>query len=316
MNKLFVLAFLISFLMSCSESSNNRNGYHDFQNDWQRYDLYGKVKKVVFMYPKEDYHYADSTRTLWKRKVQEFSKEGFLLKDEDYFFGDRFTKGVYYTYGEDNELIKTFKKSIDYQSGQEYTETEERVAYDREKRMRTFKKYNNGELQHTKNIYYDSNDYKIKILYTEPGRDSSTLTFVNQYSDEDQLIYQIAEYNFSPNDTIKRRTYDSQGRLIKESNKFHHSEYTYEGAILVKENKYDTYKSGKKFNLETIKYNKSHFPVYEFFTSNHTLTFESKYEYKYDEKGNWIQQIVYDKSFSEPFEYKKDEENIRKITYW
>ncbi|AXG72074.1 hypothetical protein KORDIASMS9_04336 [Kordia sp. SMS9] len=316
MYRLFSYFLVTLFLISCFKNPKENVGDLDFENDLQRYDLFGKVKKVVLMFPKKINDNSNEEKTLWQRKAQEFSKDGFLLKDENYFYGNDFTNGVYYTYGEDKELIKTFKKSVDYHSGNTYTEREERVAYDKEKRMRTFKKYLNRELQYTEMRYYDTNDLIIKKVRIDSKGKTSTFTYINQYRHDSQLIRKIAAYNFSANDTVRRCKYDTFGRLIKETDAYHHTEYTYRGGLVVEEKKYDTQKSGEQYNIKIIKYNEKHFPVYESYEMRLDFTTEETYVYEYDANGNWIKQIVTEKAWSPPHKFEKKEENIREITYW
>lgn len=303
-------------LVSCTQKPVEGVVYEDFKNDLERFGFHKNVKKVVTNNSKIESFYSDKMEPPILVKVQEFSKDGFLLKEEEYDYEGKFDESTTYEYDTDNNLIKTF--GLDPSSLFETsTELEERIAFDKEKRMSTFKIYRDSVFKYKVTFFNDEHENTIKELTEYPDGTNSEVAYDNQYVHGDKLAFQIRSMILSEIDTIQKLEYDDQARLIKETYNNYSTEYKYDGAILVEQKSYSQSKSGDKSSIKIFKYNKYHYPIYKSYKHNEKVTTEEKYEYEYDEKGNWIKQIVYSKiTFDKSNEFKKRSENLREITYW
>ncbi|WP_163718769.1 hypothetical protein [Mangrovibacterium lignilyticum] len=282
-----ILSFL--FLIGCN-SVDYKPKYKDFANAWERENLIGKVKSLK----QYKANVTDSEKGETENPIIEFNKE--------------FTKSGYISYQEhfDNfgELQQYTRNTYDkngfrVESITENTvmpmKTEEKAVFDTiiKKQISAHAKFNDS-IKFDAFFKYDKNGNPIESMSIENGDttidrleykydDNMNIIVKKQIQKVDSDIYEyLTEYKYNHDgnytelsfksdfaETKSTYEYDKKNRLLKISE--------YQSGEIQKETTFD-----KFYNKTLVRY-----------FANGNPNREMIFEYKFDNKGNWIQNKVF-----------------------
>ncbi len=300
MRILLILILGFGFLVGC-KNIDYRPKYSDFNNDWESDNLIGKVKSLY----------------LYKANVIDFETEAVeypiinLKKDYTYFgkisyqenydiYGkyESYVKRIYdekgnninLTYENFSSLFKTGTTTIFDDEGKSESSI---ITFDDTAKIMTFHKY-------------DSLGNLISVLSIENG-DTTYGNFEYKYNDSGQILLK-KQFDSNGNTFINWFKYDQKDNLLEEVIK---SEFigklktTYEYDHLNRIKKITQYNSGQ-IEKETF-FDKFYNQISTKIYVDEFVKREMKYEYDFDDKGNWIKRKVFLK------EYFRDDKSFKQI---
>lgn len=304
-------------LLNCKErtelNTDLKPTYSDFQNDWQVRNIFGKIKQIEFY--KATYQDNEKEPEPILVFVEKFTKFGSLQDKSNYdSFGNLFQKDVYEF---DKELLIE-NISSDKFGNENYTLI---IETDTIKNFTKNKWYKNDSLVTTMELYYNSKDLlEKKIVYEH---NDTTITLNKYKFDESGNVIMETEISEKSNDTIQQNeySYNEDGNLTKSINKMGWmtlvTDTKWENDRINEQKKYTISTDLQKHLNEVIEYDKLFNPVNSKIYKKSKLKRELKYDYEFDQKGNWIKKTV---SMKEHFENSNKFIPIyiesRKIKYW
>ncbi|MBO4690553.1 MAG: hypothetical protein J5621_06725 [Paludibacteraceae bacterium] len=278
----FFISIIMMLFASCASSTTEEQSK---ETDWNKHDLNGKVRKLTATHFYANIQNGRLRRKKWYwTEIFLFSEDGKILKNKNLSNGD--TATYCYSYLDHCVVSKCF-------------DTREVISIDS-----TF--YTDFDKEALSVIYVlDTNK-----CYVEEGRTTYIYNEKQQliekridaYGDEDVIYYDeynadgllIKGHNYGPIDsTIFSYVYDAKGRVIKQVN---------------------THVDGKK-DYEHIRQYNNHGLVSLDRSTLGDYTSETKYTYKYDERGNYILKTTYNISAS-PDAYSNATIEERTIEYY
>lgn len=295
MKNLLIVILSFLFLAACNKIEYTPK-YRDFENAWQRENLIGKVKKL------EQYraYMSGDEGSRADRPVIEFKKEYTLA-------GDLLRQEFFNNYGELEHLIenKYDEKGFCIESYSENTsmsmKTLENSEFDPvlKKRISVHAVYNDT-LTFDAFFSYDKHGNILKQTNIKNG-DTTLVKFEYEYDSEDRVVFkkQVNYVVFGGNETTNKFEFDSNGNLIEIDTKSgfmgeSRTVYTYDNNNRIR--KISAYKQGD-LETETL-YDELYNMIAVSFYANGELEKVTKYKYKFDKKGNWIQRDAFLKEHS------------------
>ncbi|WP_282124779.1 hypothetical protein [Algibacter mikhailovii] len=288
--------------------------YSDSENALQGNNIYGKVKKIE--YYKTTFQNTEKEDKPVLNKIEEYTDFGELKKVE-YFdnFGE-LTQTNVIDYNKNQKFIKSV--SISKSNKSSITQTSE---YDTIKNTSELTVYVNDTIDHKTTFYYGKNDYQVKRISVK-GKDTTEVNSEQTFNDNNKLILATQKEKGNDKSTITiSNKYDINNNLIESSHKTEWvemlSETEWKDGRISKQSSYtisaDLKKHLNNVTAFDILYNTINSKEYE----DSKLHRELKFDYEFDENGNWIKKNV---SMKEHFNNSKEFVPIyvdtRKISYW
>jgi len=310
MKKQIIKIFILTLLIGCN-SSNYRPKYTDFTNAWERENLVGKVKTL------EQYkaNVIDFETGKTETPIREFKKEYTSIGNisyQEHF--DNFGKLEQYEKNEfDNNGFrnKSISENLLFP-----TKSVEIAKFDTLIGKQISAQINFNDTIHFKAFFkYDDHGNLIKQTNIQ-NKDTSLIIFKYKY-DNDERIISKKKIESGQITITNIFTYDSKGNLIELIGKSEYfgekksvNEYDNKSRI----NKVTHYQAGKieKEIFFDKYYNQT---LIRFYLSN-ALHKETKYEYEFDKKGNWVQRDVFLKEHFRNKEFIPIYTETRKIEYF
>jgi hypothetical protein len=305
-------------ILGCEKNRNYRADlkpkYSEFENDREQRNLFGKVKKIEWYKTTYQSDKKDGKRILnLKEKFTEF---GNLKEKSNYDNSGDLVQNDVYEYDENDFLQKMI--STNKRTQNNYIMT---AHHDTINKISKRKVVVNDSVNHEIIVYYNKKDFVIKQIAIKQI-DSTIVEFKYEFNDADKLVLerQIDIENNKPIVSYEY-LYNKKGDLIKSSYKTEWIESITENEWvnqrISKQTEY-TVTTDLKKHLEQVTefdrlYNQTNTKIYE----NSELNRELKYEYEFDEKGNWIKREVSMKEhFANSKEFTPIYSETREIKYW
>ena len=254
--------------------------------------------------------------TLTLNLKEKFTEFGSLKENSNYDNSGELIQNDIYEYDENDLLQKMISTNKRVQIGYIMT-----VYNDTINKTSTRKVVVNDSLNQEITVYYNDSDYVVKQIAIEQN-DTIIAKHEYQFNEADKLVLErqvdieskkpivTNEYSYDENGNLNRYSYKMEwAELITETE--------WENQRISKQTEY-TVKADLKKHLDQITefdrfFNQTNTKTYE----NSELKRELKFEYEFDEKGNWTKREV---SMKEHFENSKEFKPIysetREIKYW
>ena len=318
MRKFYFLTLLSIILLNCQNKTELRADlkpfYSDYTNALQEKNLYGKVKKVEYL--KTTFQNTKNEDKTILKKIEEYTDFGELKKVE-YFdnFGE-LTQTNIIDYNKNQKFIKSV--SINKSNKSNIIQTSE---YDSIKNTSELTVYVNDTIDHKTTFYYGKNDYQVKRISVK-GNDTTEINSEQIFNENNKLVFATEKEKGNDKSTITiRNKYNNNNNLIESSHKTEWvemlSETEWKDGRISKQTSY-TISADLKKHLNNVTEFDILFNIInskEYEDSN--LHRELKFDYEFDENGNWIKKNV---SMIEHFNNSKEFVTIyvdtRKISYW
>lgn len=241
-----------------------------------------------------------------------FNKNGDTIQIKEYYSDGEVKNEKYFSYT-NGKVTEKIEKGIDIK---DIT----KITYDEISNSKTSKVYRNNDLIYEFTETFDDNDHILKISQDVKG---GKLTKSYSYLlNENEKIIEIKSTIEDVTQIYKTFTYDENGNQIEV---LKHGPYlNYKTVTEYKDNRiYRILKTRiTKGNSENVD---SDIIYDDFFNPIHTKTYneeklisESKINYIFDKKGNWIKKIVLTKDliFDRSKKFKPNYTATRKLKYW
>ncbi len=304
MRKIIHLIYILTLFLSCKKE--NISNYYESE-DLEERNLFGNVKSYAISGARINNFDVEQTEEFIIDLREEFTNNGQISSIE------------YFDYsGEPIEKTKKFYddncvKTVD-SNGEEVicttTDSLNRIEYqshtinDRIK-IKIIKVYNHLNL------------IKTKMAIHEAGADTTFTEYAYKYDSNNNVI--LKEEMTDNYTNVFEYKYNEQGKMIEEYEEYEF--YRYKKSI--------TYKEGKiseinKQNLmampyqrqDIIGYDQNKNETYLIGYLNHELKTINKYDYEFDDMGNWIKKITFSSESLENQKFKPVYMETRKIDYW
>ena len=318
MRKIHLLTLLSIILFNCQNKTELRTDlqpiYSDSKNALQGNNLYGKVKKIE--YYKTTFQNTENEDKPILNKIEEYTDFGELKKVEYFDNYGEITQTNVIDYNKNQEFIKSV--SINKLNESNIVQISE---YDTIKNTSELSVFVNDTIDHKTTFYYGKNDYQIKRISVK-GNDTTEVNSEQTFNDNNKLVLATQKEKGNDKSTITiRNKYDDNDNLIESSHKTEWvemiSETEWKNGRISKQTSY-TISADLKKHLNNVTefdilYNVINSKEYE----DSKLHRELKFDYEFDENGNWIKKNV---SMKEHFNNSKEFVPIyvdsRKISYW
>jgi len=313
MKKWFPILFGFVFLMACNNAQEKLN-YNNNQNDWKNDKLIGEVKTLV----QYKANVINSKNRITEKSRIEFKKEYTkfgMISFQEYY--DNFkelkqdTKNEYNNKGLRVKSITNF-----YTMHSKMVQTNQ---YDTDGRLISLSIINDDSLALNARLEYNSHGDLIKETGIQNG-DSNKVIFEYKYNNNGKIVLkkQIQNERSEKNEQVFIYKYNKSGNVVEETNKsniFGEIKLTYEYNSKNKLKKSSEYQNGQiqKETYFDSKHNQTLIKYYE----NKILNREMKFEYKFDDTGNWIVRKAFLKeNFAKDEKFKPVYVETRKIEYY
>ena len=318
MRKIYTLFLLLIIVFSCDKNRNNptdiKPKYSNFQNDWQEKNLFGKVKEIEW----------------YKSTYQDDKKEGkaiLNLKEKFTDFGNLKEISNF-----DNQGVLIQKNTHKYNNEKfnfkiinKNNQTNSTYIFIRKKdtinKTETRKIFVNDSLNEEVKSFFDENGRVFKQIKIE-GNDTTITRNKYKLNNKDKIISetQVRE-NVDGPIFIEKYKYDEKGKLIKFSHKSFGTEHItkteWKNGRISKRAHYFISQDLKKHLNEETEYDKLYNPIDSKIYEDSKLNRELKYQYEFDQNGNWIKRNVSMKQyFANSKEFIPIYNETRKIKYW
>jgi hypothetical protein len=304
------------FLQNCKETDelniDLKPTYFEFENDLEQRNLYGKVReleqyKAVFQNDKDT---GEPLPTL-KEKFTEFGS----LQTAEYFdnYG-QITQIDEFYYDKNDYLIKSISENKLANQ-----KTVQLVSYDSINKNTTRNINFNDSLNYKFISTFDSNDLIVEQIKIE-AKDTVVRSYEYKFNDSNKKILE-KEFVEGKEFSIGTYKYDNENQLIEYSNKFERMELltkaVWKNNRIVKQSDYSISADLKKHLNRITKYDKLFNPINEKIYENSELNRELKYNYEFDQLGNWIKRTVSMKEhFANSDKFIPIYVESREIKYW
>ncbi|MBA6316975.1 hypothetical protein FLV31_19595 [Cellulophaga baltica] len=288
--------------------------YSDYTNSLQEKNLYGKVKKVEYL--KTTFQNTENEDKSILKKIEEYTDFGELKKVEYFDNSGELTQTNIIEYNKNKKFIKSVSTSKSNNS-----KTIQTVEYDSIKNTSESKIFVNDTIDHKTTFYYGKNDYQIKRISIK-GNDTTEINSEQTFNDNDKLVLATQKEVGNDKSTITiRNKYDNNNNLIESSHKTEWvemiSETEWKNGRISKQTSYTISADLKKHTDNIAEFDILYNLINSKEFENSKLNRELKFEYEFDENGNWIKKNV---SMKEHFNNSKEFVPIyvdtRKISYW
>lgn len=312
MKKQIIKILLLLLIVSCN-TINYKPKYKDFENAWERENLIGNVKKITQY--KANVTNLETGKT--EKPVIEFKKEftetGNISYQEHFNnFGklQQYTKN---TYDKNGFLIESISENSVMPM-----KTEQKAVFDTiMKKQVSIHAISNDSIKFDAFFKYDKNGNLIKTISIE-NADTTINRLEYKYDDFKNIILkkQIQKVDSVTYEYFDEFKYNQEGNIVESSFKSDYAEtksiYEYDKENrLLKISEFQSDQIQKETTFDKF-YNKT---LVRFFV-NEAPNREMKYEYKFDNKGNWIKSEVFVKENIETDKIIPIFIETRKIEYY
>ena len=264
----FRLTILVIILYGCSGNSEVKR-----ESDWVDHNLFGNVRTMTSL----TYSVNDSLGHVRKKEREggigqnlldryhlEFNQSGFIT-EVNKIINETNTKSLLY-YDQNNWQYE--RKNFDERDNLKRT-----IKYEKDASGNHIKSSVYGAEGQLEKVYtnsYDKKGRKVETVVSYPDSMDRETTLL-KYDEVGNLVEEQRVNPFSE-DYISKWEYADKGRVI--------TEYYYIGDRLISTK---VIKEDKNGNVVEYRYN----------SSDHSIAFNNRYEYTYDEIGNWTSRIKY-----------------------
>lgn|GEM_PF-924141 len=313
LHRIYTLFFFIIF--GCVKKSHYPTDivptYSNFQNAREERNLFGKVKQIQWY---KTMYQNDLKKVLTLQ--EEFTQVGNLKENSNYDSSGVLIQKDLYEYDTEDVLRKII--SSNQRSQINYVMT---VFNDAKNKSTHRKLVINDSLKQEILSFYNDEDWVVRKIVIEKN-DTTSVEYDYKFDKENNLIFeeQIDSETKKPI-VINEYTYDSVGNLIRLSYKTEWtqmiSETEWKNHRISKETQFTITKDLKKHLDEITEFDLLYNPVNTKIYENSKLNRELKYEYDFDEKGNWTKREVSIKEhFADSNKFIPIFLETRSITYW
>lgn len=318
MHKTYISILLLLLIFGCEKNLNYATDlkpkYSDFENDREQRNLFGKVKQIGWYKITYQNDKKEGKRIL--NLKEEFTEFGSLKENSNYDNNGELIQSDVYEYDENDflqKVVSTNKRAkISYVIN---------VYHDTINKKRTRKVFVNDSLNQKITVFYNDKDFVIKQIAIEQN-DTTIAKHEYKFNDVDKLVLE-RQIDIESNKPIitNEYSYDKNGNLNYFSYKTGWTELITEtewkNQRISKQTEYTIAADSKKHLGQITEfdrlYNQTNTKIYE----NSELNRELKYEYEFDEKGNWTKREVSMKEhFADSNEFKPIYSETREIKYW
>lgn len=305
-------------LFNCQKKTELRTDlqpiYSDSKNALQGNNLYGKVKKIE--YYKTTFQNTENEDKPVLNKIEEYTDFGELKKVEYFDNYGELTQTNDIDYNKNQEFIKSV--SINKSDKSNIIQISE---YDTIKNTSELSVFVNDTIDHKTTFYYGKNDYQIKRISIK-GNDTTEVNLEYAFDDNDKIISSTQkEKGNDKSMTTNLFKYDNNNNLIESSYKTEWmemiSETEWKDGRIFKQSSYTISADLKKHTNNITEFDILFNPINSKEFEDSKLNRELKFDYEFDENGNWIKKNV---SMKEHFNNSKEFVPIyvdtRKISYW
>ncbi|SDF55720.1 hypothetical protein SAMN04487992_1273 [Cellulophaga baltica] len=317
LRKIHLLTLLSIILFNCQNKTELRSDlqpiYSDSKNALQGNNLYGKVKKIE--YYKTTFQNTENEDKPVLNKIEEYTDFGELKKVEYFDNYGKILQTNEIDYNKNQEFIKSV--SISKSNNSKIIQIAE---YDSIKNTSEITVFVNDTIDHKMTSYFDRNDYPIKRVSIK-GNDTTEVHY---------------EYDFDDNDKIKLATQKEKGNVKSmttnlykyDNNNLIESSYKTEWMEMISETEWKEGRISKQTSYTISADLKKHTdnitefdilynPINSKEFEDSKLNRELKFDYEFDENGNWIKKNVSMKEhFNNAKEFVPIYVDTRKISYW
>ncbi|WP_417196565.1 hypothetical protein [Bizionia sp.] len=288
--------------------------YSDFKNVLQGNNLYGKVKKIE--YYKTTFQNTENEDKPVLNKIEEFTDFGELKKVE-YFdnYGELLQTNVI-DYNKNQKFIKSV--SINKANKSKIIQTSEYDSINNTSELTVFV---NDTIDHKTTFYYGKNDYQIKRISVK-GNDTTEVNSEYTFDDNEKIISSTQkEKENDKSMTTNLFRYDKNNNLIESSYKTEWmeiiSETEWKDGRIFKQTSYTISADLKKYTDNITEFDILYNPINSKEFEGSKLNRELKFDYEFDENGNWIMKNTSMKEhFNNAKEFVPIYVDTRKISYW
>ncbi|MGZ0016804.1 hypothetical protein [Yeosuana sp. AK3] len=288
--------------------------YSDSKNALQGNNLYGKVKKIE--YYKTTFQNTENEDKPVLNKIEEYTDFGELKKVE-YFdnYGELLQTNVI-DYNKNQKFIKSV--SINKSNKSKIIQTSEYDSINNTSELTVFV---NDTIDHETTFYYGQNDYQIKRISVKEN-DTTEVNSEYAFDDNDKILSSTQKEKGNNKSMITNLfKYDKNNNLIESSYKTEWmemiSETEWKDGRIFKQTSYTISADLKKHTDNITEFDILYNPINSKEFEDSKLNRELKFDYEFDENGNWIKKNV---SMKEHFNHSKEFVPIyvdtRKISYW
>jgi len=305
-------------LFNCQNKTELRTDllptYSGSKNALQGNNLYGKVKKIE--YYKTTFQNIEKEDKPILNKIEQYTDFGELEKVE-YFdnYGELLQTNVI-DYYKNQKFIKSV--SINKANKSKMIQTSE---YDSIKNTSELTVFVNDSIGHKTAFYYGKNNYLIKRISVK-GNDTTETNSEQTFNDNNKLILTTQKEKGNDKSTIIiRNKYDNNNNLIESSHKTEWiemlSETEWKDGRIFKQTSYTISVDLKKHTNNITEFDILYNPINLKEFKDSKLNRELKFDYEFDENGNWIKKNVSMKEhFNNSNEFVPIYVETRKINYW
>lgn len=290
MKRQVIKLLIITLLIGCN-SIDYKPKYKDFANAWERENLIGKVKRLEQYKSLVTDFKTEKTDSPIAEFNQEFSETGNINYQENF---DNFGKLEY--------SIKNKYDKNGYRS--------ESVSENFLMPAKSIEKVNFDTLLGTQlsshvieddslkyDVFFKYDQYKNPVEQTHIQNGDTTLSRCEyKYDNEGRVLFkkQIDKGEFGPIEAINEFKYDTKGNLLEIISKSEFvgeikSTYEYDSENRIKKiTEYQSGKIDKETSFDKF-YNKTLVRLYK----DNVLDKEMRYEYEFDNKGNWMRKDTF-----------------------
>ena len=316
LRKIYLLILISIFLLNCKERTelnvDLKPTYSGFKNDLEQINLYGEVKeleqfKAIFQNGKET---REPLPTL-KEKFTEFGS----LNEAKYFdnYGQT-TQIDLFHYDRNDYLTKsTSENKLANQK------TIQLVSYDSINKTKTRNITFNDSLNYKFISKFDSNDLIVEQIKIE-ARDTVIRSYEYKFNGSNNKILE-KEFEEGKELSVRKYKYNNENQLIEYSNKHEWmellTETVWKNNRIVKQTDYTISADLNKHLDRITEYDKLFNPINEKNYENSELNRELKYDYEFDQFGNWTKRTVSMKEhFANSDKFIPIYVESREIKYW
>lgn len=317
MRKFYILILISILLQNCKETSefdtDLKPTYYDFENDREQRNLYGKIKEVEqykALFKNGEYTREEPLPTL----IEKFTEFGSLNKTEYFDDYEKTTQIDLFYYNENDFLAKSISEN--HLTNQK---TVQLISYDSINKTTIRNLTINDTLNYKFISTFDSNDLIVKQLKIE-AQDTVVRSYEYRFNDNKKRILE-KEFEEGKELSVATYKYDDENQLIEYSNKYEWMELLTETEWKnnrIKKQILYTISANLNKHLERItEYDKLFNPINQKIYESSELNRELKYDYEFDQFGNWIKRTVSMKEyFANSDKFIPIYVESREIKYW
>lgn len=295
MNRLTLIFIGLLCMLGCNVNPDRKPKYGNFENAWERDNLFGKVKLLEqFKANVIDFESGESEKPLLTLK-KIYTNFGEISFQEHC---DGFGKALQYIKNEYNGKHQRIKSvSENYSMPSKSEETDE---FDHDGNLVLANVIFNDSIHFKASLEYDSLGHLIAQTNIQDN-DTARVRFEYKFNCNGKTLMKkkIEKGKYGNHEFINEFKYDQNGNIIEIINKFGYSGKT---KLIYEYNGHDRIKKTTQYQSAQIEketsFDKYYNPLLIKFYASATLNKELSYEYDFDKQGNWIERKVFMKEYS------------------